>query len=71
MWQICGKSIRGNGKTVCSDLCNNWVHIICNSIFASKCDELCEEDNDESLCCIKCFNSELPFGLDALPLTKC
>jgi hypothetical protein len=32
---------------------------------ASKYEELCLEDNDESFFCIKCFNNELPFGLES------
>ena len=61
---ICSKNIRGNAKAVCCDICDKWVHIKCDNISASKYDELCEEDNDESFFCIKCFNSELPFGLE-------
>ena len=61
---ICSKNIRGNAKAVCCDVCDNWVHIKCNSISNSKYDELCDEDNNESFFCIKCFNNELPFGLD-------
>ena len=61
---VCGKNVRGNAKSVCCDICDNWVHIKCNGISASKYDELCLEDNDESFFCIKCFNNELPFGLE-------
>ena len=61
---ICDKNVRGNAKAVCCDVCDNWVHIKCNGISTSKYDQLCEEDNDESFICIKCFNSELPFGLE-------
>ena len=61
---VCGKNVRGNAKSVCCDICDNWVHIKCNGISASKYDELCLEDNDESFFCIRCFNNELPFGLE-------
>ena len=57
---ICDKNVRGNAKAVCCDVCDNWVHIKCNGISTSKYDQLCEEDNDESFICIKCFNSVLP-----------
>ena len=67
---ICGKNIRGNAKAVCCDICDNWVHIKCNSISSIKYDELCEEDNDESFFCIKCFNSELPFGLETYTISN-
>ena len=41
------------------------MHIKCNGISTSTYDKLCEEDNDESFICIKCFDSELPFGLES------
>ena len=59
---ICQRNIRENGKAVCCDICDNWVHIRCNSISASKYLELCDEDNNESFFCIKCFNDALPIG---------
>ena len=59
---ICTKSVRGNAKAVCCDFCNNWVHIKCNYITSSKYAELCEEENNESFLCAKCFNNELPYG---------
>ena len=61
---LCGKNVRGNSKAVCCDVCDNWVHIKCNGISASRYDELCNEDNNESFFCIKCFNNELPFGFE-------
>ena len=60
---ICAKSIRGNAKAVCCDVCDNWVHIKCNSISPSRYADLCEETNNEPFFCIRCFNDELPFGL--------
>ena len=62
---ICTKNIRGNAKAICCDFCDNWVHIRCNSISPSRYLELCEEDNHENFLCIKCFNNELPFGLES------
>ena len=62
---ICTKNIRGNAKAVCCDFCDNWVHIRCNSISPSRYLEFCEEDNHENFLCIKCFNNELPFGLES------
>ena len=59
---ICARTIRENAKAVFCDVCNNWVHIKCNSISPSRYNQLCEEDNDESFFCIKCFNQEIPFG---------
>ena len=59
---ICNRNIRENGKAVCCDVCDNWVHIRCNSISPSKYKELCDEDNNEPFFCIKCFNDALPFG---------
>ena len=41
---LCGKNVRGNSKAVCCDVCDNWVHIKCNGISASRYDELCNED---------------------------
>ena len=59
---ICDKTIRENAKAVCCDICDNWVHIKCNSISPNRYDELCDEENDESFYCIKCFKEALPFG---------
>ena len=53
---ICGKNIRGNAKAVCCDVCDKWIHIKCNSISPNRYDELCDEENDKSFYCIKCFN---------------
>ena len=61
---ICARTIRENAKAVLCDVCNNWVHIKCNSISPSRYNQLCEEDNDESFFYIKCFNQELPFGFE-------
>ena len=59
---ICDKNVRENAKAVCCDVCDKWVHIKCNSISPNRYDELCDEDNNESFYCIKCFNEALPFG---------
>ena len=59
---ICVKNIGGNAKAVCCDVYDNRVHIKCNGISTSKYEELCEENNDESFICIKCFNSEYPLA---------
>jgi hypothetical protein len=45
---ICARTIRENAKAVFCDLCNNWVHIKCNSISPGRCNQICDEDNDES-----------------------
>ena len=62
---ICGKNVQENARAICCDFCDNWVHIRCNSISPSKYLELSEEDNDEKFLCVKCFNNELPFGLES------
>ena len=61
---ICANNIRENGKAVCCDFCDNWVHIRCNSITSKRYNELSDEDNNESFLCIKCFNEQLPYGFE-------
>ena len=46
---ICDKNIRENAKAVCCDVCDKWIHIKCNSISPNRYDELCDEENYESL----------------------
>ena len=57
---ICIKTIWGNAKAICCDICNNWVHIKCNSISSARYDEL--SNSNESFFCLKCFKEALPFG---------
>ena len=59
---ICTRNIRGNAKAVCCGFCENWIHIHCNFISNSKYNEL--KQNNEPFICIKCLNTELPFGLE-------
>ena len=59
---ICKKNVRGNAKAVCCDICDNWVHIKCNSITHQRYAELTEPDNDETFYCNTCINTEMPFG---------
>ena len=61
---ICDKNVRANAKAICCDFCDNWVHIRCNYISPTRYLELSEEDNHEDFLCNKCFNQELPFGLE-------
>ena len=59
---ICKKNVRGNAKAVCCDICDNWVHIKCNSITHQRYAELTEPDNDVTFYCNTCINTEMPFG---------
>ena len=61
--EICDKNIRRNAKSLCCNVCKNWVHIKCNFISNSKYIELSNPEN-KSFFCMKCFNRELPFGLE-------
>ena len=60
--RICLKNVRGNAKAVCCDICDQWVHINCNHISATKYKELMESEENETFFCNPCINSELPFG---------
>ena len=61
---ICEKNIRGNAKSVLCNYCNERVHIKCNSISNNRYTELNDPENTETFLCSRCFNEELPFGLE-------
>ena len=55
---ICNSQVRGNSKAVCCDVCDQWVHISCNSISSKLYEKLMEPDNNDTFICNKCI---LPF----------
>ena len=55
---ICNKNVR---KGLCCDICDNWVHLICN-ILDDKDFKYHQKNPEAAFHCLKCIENSIPFS---------
>ena len=55
---LCNKPVASTHKALCCDICDNWVHIKCNSVSASDYELL--KHSDSKWFCVKCIGEVFP-----------
>ena len=59
-YSVCSKNVHEKHHAICCDICDQWVHILCNLLNEKDYTEM-KNDPNKVFYCISCINNNMPF----------